>query len=96
MPDIGDAEQVDEIAKTGVGSEKPTIARNRYFTLYGVSTGHATVKAKGRSLTKGKLKLPSLPLPYTTEDSEGGVNPFDYQVVALENEWELKTVDKSR
>lgn len=84
LPDIGDAEQVDEIVKTGVGSEKPTIARNRYFTLYGVSTGHATVKAKGRSLTKGKLKLPSLPLPYTTEDSEGGVNPSDYQVVVLE------------
>ena len=84
LPDIDAVEQVDEIAKTGVGSEKPTIARNRYFTLYGVSTGHTTVKAKGRSLTKGKLKLPSLPLPYTTEDSEGGVNPSDYQVVVLE------------
>ena len=28
--------------------------------------------------------MPSLPLPYTTEDSEGGINPSDYQVVVLE------------
>lgn len=83
-PEISDSIQIDEIIKKDIGGSNPTSGRNRYFSLYGTASSYSDLKVSQKVLPKGKLKIPDLPLAYSSDNSEGGLNPSEYQLSVLE------------
>lgn len=84
FPDISDTTQIDEIVKVDIGGSNPKTTRNRYMSLYGTINSYTDIKVNQKILPKGKLKIPDLALPYSSNNSEGGINPSEYQLSVLE------------
>lgn len=75
---------IDEIKQTLENDEITTSERVRYYTLSVNSNVSSVATSKQKLLPKGKVKLPTCPIPYTNKTSKGGLDPSGYSVQVLE------------